>query len=148
MDSQELDQKVRQHVYEVALATGAPPAVSAVAHVLGIARDVAEASFQRLADGHVLVLQPESREILMAPPFSAVPTPFLVRTAEYSCFANCVWDALGVAAMLQTDMQIETSCQDCGNPMSVAVRSGDVSPDGLVHFAVPAKEWWADIVFT
>lgn len=148
MNPQELDQKVRQHVYEVALATGTPPAVSVVAEALDIARDEAETSLQRLAEGHVLVLQPESREILMAPPFSAVPTPFLVRTASYSCFGNCIWDALGVAAMLQMDARIDTSCQDCGTLMSVAVRSGGVSPDGLVHFAIPAKEWWADIVFT
>lgn len=148
MNPQELDQKVRQRVYEVALATGMPPTVTALVDALGLARDEAETSLQRLAEGHVLVLQPESREILMAPPFSAVPTPFLVQTAKYSCFGNCIWDALGVAAMLQIDARIDTSCQDCGTPMSVAVRSEEVSPDGLVHFAIPAKEWWADIVFT
>ena len=148
MNSQQLDQKVRQHVYEVALATGTPPAISVVTEALGIARDQAEASLQRLAGAHVLVLQPEGREILMAAPFSAVPTPFLVRTPKYSCFGNCIWDALGVAAMLQMDVWIDTSCQDCGAPMSVAVQSGAVSHDGLVHFAIPAREWWADIVFT
>jgi hypothetical protein len=148
MNSQELDQRVRQHVYEVALATGTPPAISVVTDALGIARDETEASLQRLAEAHVLVLQPESRTILMAAPFSAVPTPFLVRTARYSCFGNCVWDALGVAAMLQTDVRIDTSCQDCGTPMTIEVRSGGVSHDGLVHFAIPAREWWADIVFT
>ncbi len=148
MNPQELDQRVRRHVYEVALATGTPPAVSELADALGIAYDDTNASLQRLAEGHVLVLQPESRELLMAPPFSAVPTPFLVRTPKYSCFGNCIWDALGVAAMLQMDVRIDTSCQDCGALMSVAVRSGAVSHDGLVHFAIPAREWWADIVFT
>jgi hypothetical protein len=148
MNLQELDQKVRQHVYEVALATGTLPAISLVADALGIAHDETNASLQRLAEGHVFVLQLESREILMAPPFSAVPTPFLVRTAKYSCYGNCIWDALGVAAMSQMDVAIDTSCQDCGTLMSVAVRSGGVSTDGLVHFAIPAKEWWTDIVFT
>ena len=148
MNPQEQDQKVRQQVYEVALATGTPPAISVVADAFGIARETVEASLQRLAEAHVLVLQPESREILMAAPFSAVPTPFLVRTPHYSCFANCVWDALGIAAMLGADAEIETSCQDCGAPMSVTVRSGGVSDDGLVHFAIPAREWWTDIVFT
>jgi alkylmercury lyase-like protein len=148
MNPQEQDQKVRQRVYEVALATGTPPGISVVADALGMLREAVEASLQRLAEAHVLVLQPESREILMAAPFSAVPTPFLVRTPRYSCFANCVWDALGIAAMLGADAEIETSCQDCGAPMSVAVESGSVSDEGLVHFAIPAKEWWTDIVFT
>jgi len=148
MNHQELDEQVRRHIYEVALSTGTPPTVSALSDALRLARDEAEASLRRLAEGHVLVLQPESPEILMAAPFSAVPTPFLVRTAEYSCFANCIWDALGVAAMLQKDVRIDTSCQDCGSPMSVAVGAGAVSAEGLVHFAIPAREWWTDIVFT
>jgi len=148
MDQEELDEQVRRHVYEVALSTGAPPTVSALSASLRLARDETEASLRRLADAHVLVLQPERPEILMAAPFSAVPTSFHVRTAEYSCFANCIWDALGIAAMLHGDVRIDTSCQDCGGPMSVEVRAGAVSAEGLVHFAVPAKEWWADIVFT
>lgn len=148
MSDQELDPRVRRRVYEVALATGTPPAVAAIADSLGTTRDETEASLRRLAEGHVLVLQRGSPEILMAPPFSAVPTPFLVRTGTYSCFANCVWDALGIAAMLRQDARIETSCQDCGSPMTVAVRSDEVSHDGLIHFAVPARDWWTDIVFT
>jgi len=148
MDHQERDEQVRRYVYGVALSTGAPPTVSALSDFLRLARDEVEASLRRLADAHVLVLQPDRTEILMAAPFSAVPTPFLVRAGEISCFANCIWDALGVAAMLHQDAQIDTSCQDCGGPMSVEVRADAVSAEGLVHFAVPAKEWWADIVFT
>ena len=38
----------------------------------------------------------------MVPPFLAVPTPFLVETSRYTCYANCAWDALGVPAMRGT----------------------------------------------
>jgi hypothetical protein len=37
----------------------------------------------------------------MANPFSAVPTPFLVRSGDRSWYGNCIWDALGIPAMLQ-----------------------------------------------
>ena len=104
-------------------------------------------SFARLAAAHVLVLQPNG-EILMAPPFSAVPTPFRVVAGEISAFGNCIWDALGIPAMLESDAVITTSCGDCGEAMQVHVTDDRVSGEGLLHFALPARQWWNDIVFT
>ena len=108
--------------------------------------DEIRAALERLASARMLVLR--EGEILMAGPFSAVPTPFRVTTPRFSCFANCIWDALGVAATLQCDVTIDTSCADCGPAMEVAVRDGNVIGEGLVHFALPARQWWQDIVFT
>ena len=31
-----------------------------------------------------------------------------------SYFGNCIWDALGVAAMLGEDVEIPAACGDCG----------------------------------
>jgi len=88
-------------------------------------------------------------QILMANPFSAVPTPVVVELASYSCFANCIWDALGVPAMLKQDARIKTACGDCGLALEVSVVGGQVH-DGtsVVHFAVPAHHWWDDVVFS
>jgi len=89
----------------------------------------------------------------MANPLSAVPTPFLVQTEGGSgprgWYGNCIWDALGVIAMLQGDGRVLSSCACCGEGMTVSVRRGEVScePPGLVHFALPARQWWSDIVF-
>jgi hypothetical protein len=96
----------------------------------------------------VLVLQ-ESGEILMANPFSAVPTPFIVEAGERRYWANCIWDGLGVLAMTGADGRVLASCGDCGEAMGVQVQGGDlVSPEGLIHFAVPARQWWSNIKFT
>ena len=85
----------------------------------------------------------------MAPPFSAVPTGFLVRSVGRSYYANCVWDAYGVAAALQRDAEIEASCGCCGESMRLEVAGGEPVPvAGVAHFAVPAGEWWDDIVYT
>lgn len=102
----------------------------------------------------MLVLQPGSGEILMANPLSAVPTAFVVETEgtaeSRSWYGNCIWDALGVIAMLHGDGRVLTSCGCCGESMAVSVRQGEVEarPPGIVHFAIPAKHWWDDIVFT
>ncbi len=89
----------------------------------------------------------------MANPLSAVPTPFVVETqadtGPRSWYGNCIWDALGVIAMLQHDGRVLTSCGCCGESMAVTVRNSQVEskPPGVVHFAIPARRWWDDIVF-
>lgn len=96
----------------------------------------------------MLVLQQESGEILMANPFSAVPTPFVVTTKAGSWYANCIWDGMGIAAMLKSDAGIETSCGCCGGAMRVEIPAECRDDDERVaHFAIRAARWWDDIVF-
>jgi hypothetical protein len=144
----DLDKRVRQAVYDFTLRRGTPPHSSQVGEALSLNRQEVRDSFARLGAAHVLVLQPEGSEILMANPFSAVPTPFRVEIDGLTAYGNCIWDALGIPAMLKADAAIETSCGDCGTAMRVDVADGKVSGEGLLHFAVPAREWWNDIVFT
>jgi hypothetical protein len=143
-----IDRSVRWHVYDAALRSGIPPGSAAVAEAAQLAVEDVLASFRRLAVERIFVLQPDSGEILMAAPFSAVPTPFLVESDGLSAWGNCIWDALGIPAMLGRNARIVTSCGDCGAASTIEVRGGSVAGDGLVHFAIPAREWWKDIVFT
>jgi hypothetical protein len=145
---EDFDFLVRRYVYEAALARGRLPLLAeASEHLRTPLADVLDA-FRRLAAARVLVLQLESGEILMASPFSAVPTPFVVELPGYSCFGNCIWDALGIAAMTGQDARIVTACADCGTAMEVTVANGALkNAEGLAHFAVPARRWWEDIVF-
>jgi hypothetical protein len=76
-----------------------------------------------------------------------VPTPFPVVAGGRSYYGNCIWDALGIPAMLGCDGVIDTSCGDCGTAARVAVSGGAVRGDGIIHFALPARDWWKDIVF-
>ena len=148
MNHESVDRDVRAHVYDTAMRTGLVPPAAAVAKALELATGEVLASFARLAEGRVLVLQRDSGEILMAAPFSAVPTPFVVEVRGFAAYANCIWDGLGIAAALDEDASIRTSCGDCGTAMEVTIESRSVRGGGLVHFAVPARLWWQDIVFT
>ena len=144
----ELDKKVRFHVYDTVLNSGKIPTAAETAHSLGQTEDEIGASFTRLADAHILVLQKGRGEILMANPFSAIPTPFLVKTGEKSFYANCIWDAMGVPAMLGQDAVIEASCGCCSTAMTVEIKNQSIEdPKGIAHFAIPAKRWWDDIVY-
>jgi len=146
--SQELDRHVRKFVYDQAMQRGSLPSLAETSTALSISLADVQSAFQRLAVRHILVLQPENGEILMANPFSAVPTPFLVELEAFSCFGNCIWDSLGIAALLERDVRIKTACGDCGTALELSVVDGRVQGDlGIIHFALPALRWWEDIVF-
>jgi hypothetical protein len=130
------DADVRAQIYESLLTTGRAPLIDD--------RD----ALRRLADEHILVLDADG-EIVMAPPFSAVPTPFVVRSDDVQSWGNCIWDALGILVMMKRDGIVETACGCCGSPMTLHVEGGElVEREGLVHYLVCAKDFWSDIVFT
>ncbi|HVG28150.1 MAG TPA: organomercurial lyase [Pyrinomonadaceae bacterium] len=146
---EDFDREVRRRIYDFTEREGLPPTISQAAAELSRGAEEIAASLARLAEAHVLILQRDSNEILMLPPFSAVPTPFVVELGGRAYFANCVWDALGVPSMLKRDAEIKTSCGCCGASMKLSVAGGALADArGVVHFALPAARWWDDLVFT
>jgi len=147
--SEYFDNQLRLELFREFVRTGEPPTSESIATRMQVQTVEVRAGLERLAAAKAIVLQPESREILMANPLCAVPTPYRVRVQNRSYFGSCVWDALGILAMLQTDGVVTTSCGCCGEAMSIGVQGGHVAPaHGIIHFAIPAKRWWENIVFT
>lgn len=142
------DKVVRHHVYDYVMQEGLLPTIVETSSALARSPLDVRDSFQRLADGHILVLQKGNGEILMANPFSAVPTPFLVKAGGRFYYTNCIWDAMGIPAMLRQDAVIEASCGCCSTAMNLKVTNGSLGEShGIAHFAIPAAHWWDDIVF-
>jgi len=141
---------VKLNIYQTIAATTNAPTSAQVAAALNSTVAKVEAAFQHLDQKRLLVLEPgTSSHIRMAPPFSSIETPHVVKIDGKSYYANCAWDALGVAAALHRDADIESVCGDCGQPMSFQVRNGRPLPqDCVIHFAVPAARWWDDIIYT
>ena len=143
------DVDVRLTLFREFVETGRAPSAQRLGQMLQAPLNDIQAALERLAAGKAIALQPESREVMMANPLSAVPSPFLARTADRSYFGSCVWDALGILAMLHSDGTVETSCACCGEAMVITIRDGRPLPmQGIIHFAIPAKRWWENIAFT
>ncbi len=113
--------------------------VAEAAAALDVATEDEEAAYRRLEQAHVIVLAPGTTNVWMAAPLSAVPTPFRVVTGTRSYWGNCVWDALGIPAMLGADARVETWCADCGQRIELVVEDEALRPaEGVAHFSVPA----------
>jgi hypothetical protein len=141
------DSEVRHIIYDITMREGVPPSSARVAEKAGQPVAGVHESFRRLADERMIVLQPGG-EILMAGPFSAVPTPFKVTTSTFSAFANCIWDSLGIPAMVKSDAVVETNCADCGEQAKILLMDGTLTGSGFMHFVVPARLWWTHIIYT
>jgi hypothetical protein len=145
----DLDTELRGYIYRLTSERGVPPSIGELATTTSASEDDIRAALARLQQARMLVLQPISGEVLMAPPFSAVPTSFLVESPRHTAYANCVWDAIGVPITIQEPAHIITACGCCGEAMMIfAEPDGPPDSEGLIHFAVPAARWWDDLVFT
>ena len=143
-----VEEVVRTYVYDVVMKTGKPPSVAGIADGLHLELPLVKETLACLHERRALVLQP-SGEVLMAMPFSAVPTAFVAETRAYTAYANCAWDALGIAAMVKEPATIRCSCADCGDALVLDVSAGIVTgPPVVLHFALPVRHWWDAVVFT
>ncbi|MEX2029503.1 MAG: organomercurial lyase [Anaerolineales bacterium] len=146
----DFDTVVKLNIYETLAATAQAPTSAGVAAALGTSPRDVEAAFDRLHMKRLLVPElGEPGRIRMAPPFSGVPTAFPVQVGERRYFANCVWDALGIAAALHRDAVVEAADAHSGELIPLEVHDGRPVPQAcVIHFAVPAARWWEDIVYT
>jgi hypothetical protein len=89
----------------------------------------------------------------MAWPFSAIATPFAVRTGGKRYYANCSWDAIAFHAMLgQAPIRIDSYCHHCARPIEIEFEDGRatlVEPSTtIVYLALKPTQWWEDIILT
>lgn len=145
----EFDIEVKLVVYGHFAETGRRPAAEKVAERVGSDVGSVIDAYGRLCAQRVLVLEDDGRSIRMASPFSGVPTQHVVWSNDVRYFANCAWDALGVAAALRQPALVRSRCGGSGEPLELEVGLfGPGRSDWLFHCVVPAAHWWDDIVFT
>ena len=144
-----LDATVRQFVFERAAAIGAVPQSNEIASELVVSTTEVQDALTRLAAAKVLILAPNNGDIWAANPFCAVASGFRVKTESTQSWGICAWDALGIVAAVSASAATLTApCGDCGDLIHLEFADGElVRGDGVIHFAVPARDWWKNIGF-
>jgi len=150
MTPTESDWQIRLHIFETLAASGHAPIAQDLAADVGIAIDDVRLALQRLQAAHALVLREGSGDILMAHPLSASPTDYRVLLGDTALYANCAWDSLGIPAMLGKDVRVQARHPLSGELIQYGIDAGQLvgCRDAMVHFALPFRQWYADIVDT
>src|SRR5688572_9543827 len=140
---------IRHFVYQHFAETTRPPSVEDVADHFALTHEEATSSYEELHQRHALFLNPGTHDVFMANPFSGVETPFRVHANGKTYFANCAWDSLGIPAALDTDAEINAFCAQSGKPIHIQVTDKQVQhADAIIHFLLPFREWYDDLVNT
>jgi Alkylmercury lyase len=142
------DSELRLFVYRFLLRTGRAPLIADMEEARSWTPHRVRAALARLSESHAFMTQ-SNGELWRVAPFSVVPTSFPVKVQKRSYWGNCIWDALGIPAMLNRDAEIGACCGCCNLSMPLHVRRGKlVEKAGVIHIGVPARDWYKDVVFT
>jgi hypothetical protein len=146
----DLANDVRLHIFRTAAAWARVPQAPEIAQALNQSEADVGAALRELADARIIVLAPNTTNIWIAAPFCAVPSRFRVETNGRNYYGICIWDALGIIALVGTNRgTVHASCADCGDSIQLDVDRGRLRrSDDVVHFGVPARNWWDNIGFT
>ena len=142
--------QVRAFVYGWFAGQARAPGVADIAEHFDISARQADEALIALHEKHALFLKPGTVDIRMANPFSAIPTSFVVKVQEITYWANCAWDCFGIVAALHAlQASIESVCAASGDRLHLEINAGQVSGAGaVVHFLVPFRRWYDDLVAT
>jgi hypothetical protein len=148
-----LAQRVRTAVYEHFLQNAEPPLAEQLMTQFSLTRAETIALLRDLAESRGLAVVKGTSRILMAWPFSAIATPFLVHARGKRYYANCSWDAIAFHAMLGNDpILIASFCHFCAGPIAIHLTNGratKVEPAAtIVYLALRPTQWWEDIILT
>jgi hypothetical protein len=138
--------QVRGFVYNHFADTTRPPSVEDTAKHFSIEIEEAGALYKDLHNRHAFFLEPDTLNILMANPFSGIPTDFKVHADGKTYHANCAWDMLGIPVALHSGGVIEAVCTESNDPVQLEVRDGQIQAQA----AVPGgdiKEKTGDVIW-
>lgn len=137
------DSLVHAKVIRHFLDYGFAPDVAALADQCACSEDIIRGSLGILQQEHGLILHPDSDRIWVAHPFATQSTNFWITSGRQSWWGNCIWCALGVAALVQKDIVIETRIGGEIKPVSIHITDGELVDENLFgHFTTPLRQVW------
>jgi hypothetical protein len=141
---------VRVGLYRSFVEQCRAPTPTELARNLDLSVEEVRSSLRELAEQDVIAFRPGTEELWLAHPFCATEAPFRVTAGSKQWDAICIWDALGILALVEADGHVQTSCPDCREPLELDVVDDRLSApsDAVVHFGVPARRWYEDVGHT
>ena len=142
------DQRLRGILCRMIAEAGFAPSVAALAARAGIDESDVSGALLRLHDGHALQLHPHNCRPWVVHPFALAPGSCWVQTPGLGYWANCLYCAFGIAAVLRTDAVVSTRIGGEGEAVRYVVADGRPQPTtDVFHLSTPVSAWWDNVVF-
>jgi Alkylmercury lyase len=144
------DITLRVRVYDHIVTTGEVPRSEQLAAQFGVGAAEVRERLARLGIGKTMLVHPQGGEIWMAGPFASAPCGYTLTDGRTQWFANCGWDAYGVAMIVGRKLDATATCPDCGEQLAFVCdpERPPATDDLTMHFLLPARRWYDDIGFT
>jgi hypothetical protein len=137
--------QVNRHIFDHGFA----PTIIELARDLKSSESEIKAGLKQLSDNHAIVLHPNSFDIWVAHPFALFPTLFWVEAGDRRWWGNCTWCSLGIASLTHTRTKIYTKVSGESTPLQIDIIDNKiVKNDLVVHFLIPAKKLWENVIYT
>jgi hypothetical protein len=145
----QLQDSIRLEVNRFIFQNGFAPTAEQLAEVLTLPAKEVERGLQLLAENHAIVLHPNSSEIWVAHPFALFPTLFWVKSHNKKFWSNCIWCSLGLASLINEDVDIFTKLNGEEDSIIIQIRDGKIVQNNyLAHFPIPAKHLWDNVIYS
>jgi hypothetical protein len=148
MQLQRVDEDLRGSLTKLIANLGHAPSLQHLSEVSHLTPDAVNASLERLAVAHALLLHPNSFRPWVVHPFALSPGSCWVQSGSKGYWANCLYCALGILAALHSDGLITTRLGGEDETVQFRVVSGELqAPDVLFHLSTPVARWWDNVIY-
>lgn len=149
----DLVKEVRKFIYDHFKSFSIPPTLEKIMSKFKKERNEILNALKTLHNDHLIVLDEKINKIMIAHPFSGIPTAFTVKSSQdINYFATCAWDAIALHFTLEQDIEIESFCHDCNDEIRLILSNhqfvSKIPENTIIHFQEPASIWWEDIINT
>lgn len=149
----ELHKHIRKFVLDHFVEYSRAPLAEEIMERFKISKREVFNALDSLEKGRLLYRLKGTQRILMAHPFSNMPTSYQVITESGKIYyANCAWDSVALHFLLRQPVQVKSYCFHCSDVIQLALRNEKLvekKPENfLVHFSKPLAQWWEDVVDT
>jgi hypothetical protein len=147
VDTQQLD-RTYHFIMESFIRRGQAPHYTEIAQAFSVSPDEGKQLLLELMSAKLAAwLHPGTDLIASFAPFNNLPTQYRITiVGQQKWFAQCGLESLAICWLFPgEEIRIDTTCLDCGEPISVAIRDGVIQgqdpPRIYGYVDIPFRDW-------
>jgi hypothetical protein len=153
LDVNEIIKGVRYYIYRYFIENSKAPVLEDIMIIFNRTKSEIIKILNELEELHHLKLVPGVSRILMAWPFSNIPTQYIISTESgKNYYANCAWDSIAFHIILNQSIKITAFCYHCDHSINISVSNNKIIKENptttIINFSKPIAQWMDNVIDT